>query len=123
MVTFKFNLWNITESYFWSLRFFGVTIATSLSGSTRDFLKLSFYMFPYKEILKVFKSKTGLDISNKHLKKPLNTKLQPSEGVWELRAYKIQTYASAKIQVMTSYLRNSSDVTNYLSPLCRMHYV
>ena len=41
---------------------FGVTIATSLSGSTRDFLKLSFHMFPYNEILKVFKSKIGLDI-------------------------------------------------------------
>ena len=29
----------------------------SLSGSTRDFLKLSFHMFPYNEILNVFKSK------------------------------------------------------------------
>ena len=30
---------------------------TSLSRSTRDFLKLSFHMFPYNEILKVLKSK------------------------------------------------------------------
>ena len=30
---------------------------TSLSGGTRDFLKLSFHKFPYNEILKVFKSK------------------------------------------------------------------
>ena len=34
-----------------------VTMATSLSGGTRDFLKLSFHMFPYEENLKVFKSK------------------------------------------------------------------
>ena len=31
----------------------GVTIATSLSGSTQDFLKLSLYMFPWNEISKV----------------------------------------------------------------------
>ena len=29
-------------------------MATSLSGGARDFLKLSFYMFPYNGILKVF---------------------------------------------------------------------
>ena len=39
------------------LSVFGVTITTSLSGSTRDFLKLSFHMFPYNLILKVFESK------------------------------------------------------------------
>ena len=35
----------------------GVTIAASLSGSTLDFLKLSFNIFPYSEILNVSKSK------------------------------------------------------------------
>ena len=44
------------KSYFWFPELPGITIATSLSGSTRDFLKLSFHMFPYNEILKVFKS-------------------------------------------------------------------
>ena len=35
----------------------GVTIVTSLSESTQDFLKLSFHMFPlYNEIFKVFKN-------------------------------------------------------------------
>ena len=38
---------------FWFPRLSGVTIATSLSGSTSDFLKLSFHMFPYNKILKV----------------------------------------------------------------------
>ena len=38
----------------------GVTIAMSLSGSTQDFLKLSFHMFPYNEILKVSKVKSEL---------------------------------------------------------------
>ena len=56
-VTFNINLWSIKKSYFWFPRVSGVTIATSLSGSTRHFLKLSFHMFPYNEILKVFKSK------------------------------------------------------------------
>ena len=31
----------------------GVTTATSLSGSTQDFLKLLFHMFPWNEIFKV----------------------------------------------------------------------
>ena len=38
-------------------RLSGVTIATSLLGSTRDFLKLLFHMFLYNEISKVLKSK------------------------------------------------------------------
>ena len=58
LVTFDTNLWCIKNSYFWFPRLSGVTIATSLSESTRDFLKLSFHMFPYKEILKVFKTLT-----------------------------------------------------------------
>ena len=37
-------------------------MATRFSGDTRDFLKLSFHMFPYNEILKVFKSKISVDI-------------------------------------------------------------
>ena len=57
LVTFNINLCSIKKSYFWFPRLSGVTIATSLSGSTQDFLKLSFRMFPYNEILKVFKSK------------------------------------------------------------------
>ena len=48
------------ESYFW-FRLSGVTIATRLSRSTRDFLKLSFYMSACNEILKVFKNKILLD--------------------------------------------------------------
>ena len=35
-------------------------MATSLSGSTRDFLKLSFHMFPYDEISKFSKVKSEL---------------------------------------------------------------
>ena len=54
---FYINSCSIKKSYFWFPRLSGVTIATILSGSTRDFLKLSYNMFPYNEILKVFKSK------------------------------------------------------------------
>ena len=50
------TLRSIQKSYFWFPMLSGVTIATSLSGSTRDFPKLSFHMFPYHEIL-VFKSR------------------------------------------------------------------
>ena len=57
LVTFNINLWSIKKSYFWFSRLSGVTIAMSLSGSTQNFLKLSFHMFPYNEILKVSKSK------------------------------------------------------------------
>ena len=45
------------KSYLWFPRLSTVTISTSLFKSTRDFLKLSFHMFPNNEILKVFKSK------------------------------------------------------------------
>ena len=77
LVTFNINLFSIKKSYFWFPRLSSVTIATSLSGGTRGFLKLSFHMFPYNEILKVFKSKIWVDIWRKHLKIPL--KYQISE--------------------------------------------
>ena len=57
MVTFNINLFSIKTSYFWFPRLCSVAITTSLSGGTRDFLKLLFHMFLYNEILKVFKSK------------------------------------------------------------------
>ena len=57
LVTFNINLFSIKKRYFWFPRLSSITRATSLSGGTRDFLKLSFHMFPYNEILKVFKSK------------------------------------------------------------------
>ena len=50
MVPLNINLFSIKRSYFWFLRLSGVTMATSLSGGTRDFLKLSFHIFPYNEI-------------------------------------------------------------------------
>ena len=55
-MTFNINLWSI-KKLFGSLGLSGVTIATSLSGSTLDFLNLLFHMVPYNEILKVFKGK------------------------------------------------------------------
>ena len=51
----NFNLWSIKKSYFSFPRFFSVTMATSLSGGTGDFLKLLFHVFSYNEILKVLK--------------------------------------------------------------------
>ena len=59
---FNINLWSIKKSYVWLPGLSGVTIATSLSGSTRDFRKLSVHMFPYDKNLKVFKRKIRLDI-------------------------------------------------------------
>ena len=38
---------------------------------------------------------------------------QISERVWELGASEIYAYASAKIQVMMSKIRNNSDVTSF----------
>ena len=40
-------------------------MATSLSGGTRDFLKMLFHLFPYSKILKVFKSKIS-SVLSKH---------------------------------------------------------
>ena len=87
LVTFNINLWSIKKLYFCFPRLSGVTIATILLGSAPDFPKLSFHMFPYEEILKVFKSKIRLDIWNNHPKIP--DFIQISKGVWELRASEI----------------------------------
>ena len=56
-MAFIIDLSSIKKSCFWFPMLSDVTIATSLSGTTRVFLKLSFHIFPYNEILKVFKSK------------------------------------------------------------------
>ena len=45
------------KKYFWIPGMSGVTIVISLLRSTRDFLNLSFHIFPYNEILKAFKIK------------------------------------------------------------------
>ena len=47
---------------------------------SRDFLKLSFHMFPYNEISKVFNSKLWIDIFSKHSKIPLNIKFEPHQS-------------------------------------------
>ena len=57
METFNIDLWGIKKSYFWLSRLSSVTMATSLSRGTQDFLKLLFHMFPYNKILKFLKSK------------------------------------------------------------------
>ena len=55
---FNINLWSIKKVIFgFSIGYPVSPIAMSLSGSTPDFLKLSFYMFPYNEMLKIFKIK------------------------------------------------------------------
>ena len=79
MVTFNINLCSIKKSYFWFPGLSGVTMAMSLSGSTRDFLKLSFHMFLYIEILKFSKVKSEL-IFEKHSKISLNTKFQQNQS-------------------------------------------
>ena len=61
MVTFNINLFSIKKSYFWFSGLSNVTMATNLSACTLDFLKLSFHMFPYNEILKFSKVKSELD--------------------------------------------------------------
>ena len=91
LVTFDISLWRIKKSFFWFPNLSSVTIATSLSGSTRDFLKLSSHIFPYDEILKVLKSKIWPNIWNKHPKIPLNATFQSNQwrglgvtSIWNL---------------------------------------
>ena len=60
----------------------GVTIATSLSGSTQDFLKLLFHMFPWNKIFKIT-SDLIFEISTlRYLEIPNFSQI--SEAVWEL---------------------------------------
>ena len=60
----------------------GITIAMSLSGSTQDFLKLSFRMFPVNETFKVT-SDLIFEISTlRYFEIPSFSQI--SEGVWEL---------------------------------------
>ena len=91
LVTFNINLRSIKKSYFWFPGLSSVTIATNLSRSTRDFLKLSFHnIFPYNEISKVFKVKSNFifEISTpKYSKYQISANF--SEAVWELRASEI----------------------------------
>ena len=82
LMTFNINLCSIKKSYFWFPMLSDVTMATSLSGRTRDFLKLLFHTFPNNEILKVYKSKIWVDIWKQHPKVPPNTKfLRNHSGV------------------------------------------
>ena len=68
----------------------GVTMATSLSGSTRDFLKTSFHMFPYNEIFKFLKVTSDLIfeiIILRYFQMPNFSQI--SKRIWELRASEI----------------------------------
>ena len=61
-MTFNINLFSIKKSYFWFPRLSSVIMATSLSGGggggySRFSEVIIPDMFPYNEILKVFKSK------------------------------------------------------------------
>ena len=72
------------KGYFWFPGLSDVTIAKSLSGSTRDFLKLSFYMFPYNKILKVSKVKSDLIFEVSTVKIPLKYQISANsvKGLW-----------------------------------------
>ena len=79
------------KSYFWFPMLSDVTMATSFSESTRDFLKTSFHMFPYNKILKSFESNIWLNIWNNHSKILPNAKFQPNQqrdlgvtSIWNL---------------------------------------
>ena len=59
-MTFNINLWSFNKRYFWFPRLSGVTIARSLSGSTRDFLKLSYICLIITKFLKFSKVRSDL---------------------------------------------------------------
>ena len=77
------------KSYFWFPRLSVVTTATSLSGSTRDFLKLLFHMFPYNKILKVFKSKILYLKQVSQNTSEYQISATSVKAFWELRASEI----------------------------------
>ena len=57
LVTFNINLFSIKKVIFGSLGYPALPWQRVCQGGTRDFLKLSFHMLPYNEILNIFKSK------------------------------------------------------------------
>ena len=59
-------------------------MVTSLSGGTRDFLKLSFDMFPYNVILKVKSELIFEESTSKYPQIPNSSEI--SQGGWELRS-------------------------------------
>ena len=59
---------NREKNHFWYPSMSGVIKETNLLRGTKDFLDSLFYIFPYNEILKVYKSKILLDIWNQHTK-------------------------------------------------------
>ena len=80
-----------------------VTMATSLSGSTRDFLKTSFHMFPYNEILKSSKVTSDLifEITTlRYFEIPNFSRSVKGFGSYEQLKFRLLT--EAKIQIMTS---------------------
>ena len=72
------------KSYFWFPSLSGVTIAKNLSGSTRDFLKLSFLLMKFLKFSKVKCDLIFETSTPKYLTIPNFS--QMSEGVCELRA-------------------------------------
>ena len=109
------------RKYFWFSRLSGVTTATSLLLSTWDFLKLSFYMFPNNEILKVFWSKTWLNIWNKHPKIPPNTKFQPNQWFWSYEHLKFRARHWLKYRLWRHNYVIAVTSQAFLLPLCRIH--
>ena len=122
LVTFNINLCSIKKGYFWFPRLSGVTMATSLSVSNRDFLKLSFHMFPYNEILKVFKSKIWIAIWKKA---PQNTsKYQISaKSVRGLGSYEHLKFRSMHQLKYRLWRHNDVIVvtSQFFLTLCRIH--
>ena len=120
-VTFNINLFSIKKSFlvpYVVQRYHG----NEFVRGTRDFLKLSFHMFPYNEILKVFKSKIWFDIWRKHLKIPPNTKFQRNQSGFgssehlkfrPMHRLKYKLWRHNDVIVVTSQI--------FLLPLCRIH--
>ena len=123
LMTFIINLWSIKKSYFCFPRLYGVTIAMSLSGSTRDFLKLPFHMFPYIEILKVFKSKIWLYIWNKQpkilWKCQMSVKRVKRFGSYEYRKFRPMHQLKYRLW-RHNYVIIATSQT-FLLLLCRIH--
>ena len=119
-MTNNINLWSIKKSYFWFLRLFGVTIATSSSGSARDFLKLSFHTFPYNEIFKVSKVTSNLIFeTSTSIFVQKHGKLRESVKYVTLMSMKMYSSESFSLELLRESLKIpwKSQGTEFLYPL------
>ena len=101
LVTFNINLFSIKKVIFGSPGYPALPWQRVCQGVLEIFWSYRSHMFPYNEILKVFKSKIWVDIWRKHFKIPPNTKFQwnQSRGIGSYKHLKFRSMRRLKYRL------------------------